>query len=111
MTETDNYRCHTAVAITLESSSNIYPVYWNLIFLKLVPLVTGVKGETDEDFDMRCDPRLNGEVIPRIRAFMEASEERQAFLERKIRKQLEFLEAEKEHYGYKKPRRIIKRCY
>jgi hypothetical protein len=111
MTEPGNHRCHTAVAITLESPSHIYKVYWNLIFLELVPWVAGVRGETDEDFDKRLDLRRETEVIPRIRAFMEASEERQAFLERKIREQLEFFEAEKEHYGYKRPRRIIKRCY
>jgi hypothetical protein len=111
MTEISNPRCHTAIAITLESASNIYPVYWNLIFTKLVPWVSCIRGESDEDFTQRCDLRRNTEVIPRIRAFMEASEERRAFLERKMQEQLEFFEAEKEHFDYKKPRRIIKPCY
>jgi hypothetical protein len=49
------------------------------------------------------------EVYPRIRAFFAASEERQAFLERKIREQLELWEAEKEYFGYKMPRELYTR--
>lgn len=77
-------------------------MYWDLIFRKLVPRL---RGATQEQRDQQHEK----EVVPRIKAFMEASEERRAFLERKIREQLEYFEAEKEHYGYKAPCRIVKR--
>jgi hypothetical protein len=51
---------------------------------------------------------LNEEVIPRVRAFMGASKERQAFMEKKVREQLAFFEVEKEHYGFGTARRVTK---
>jgi hypothetical protein len=77
-------------------------VYWDLVFRKEVPRL---RGATEEEHDQQHEK----EVVPRIKAFIEASEERRTFLERKIREQLEYFEAEKEHYGYKKPRPIIDR--
>lgn len=79
-----------------------YLVYWDLVFRKLVPRL---RGATEEQHDQQYEE----EVVPRIKAFIEASEERQAFLEKKIREQLEFFEAEKEHYGNKATRGIVKR--
>ena len=55
------------------------------------------------------EQRHKNEVIPRIKAFMESSEERRAFLQRKIREQLDLFELEKEHYGYKMSSRIVGR--
>ncbi|KAK4038753.1 hypothetical protein C8A01DRAFT_47703 [Parachaetomium inaequale] len=94
--------CHPAVALGLNYPEHAFLVYWDLVFRNVVPRTWGATEEEDEQRD-------KNEVIPRIRAFMEASEERQAFLERKIREQLEFFEVEKEHYGFKVPRRIVKR--
>ncbi|KAK4031407.1 hypothetical protein C8A01DRAFT_51498 [Parachaetomium inaequale] len=91
-----------AIAIGLNYPEHAYLVYWDLIFRKLVPRL---RGATQEQRDQQHEK----EVVPRIKAFMDASEERQAFLERKIQEQLEYFEAEKEHYGYKAPRRIVKR--
>ncbi|KAL2128843.1 hypothetical protein VTI74DRAFT_8575 [Chaetomium olivicolor] len=93
--------CHGAIAIGLNYPEHAYLVYWDLIFRKLVPRL---RGATQEQRDQQHEK----EVVPRIKAFMEASEERRAFLGRKIREQLEYFEAEKEHYGYKAPRRIVK---
>jgi hypothetical protein len=77
-------------------------VYWDLVFRKLVPRL---RGATQEQRDKQHEE----EVVPRIKAFMEASEQRRAFLEKKIREQLEYFQAEKEHYGNKTTRQIIKR--
>lgn len=95
-------RCHTAIVIGLNYPDLAFLVHWDLIFREKVPKI---RGATDEQLDQQHE----NEVVPRIRAFMEASQERRDFLEKKIRKQLEYFEAEKEHYGYKTPRRIIKR--
>ena len=76
-----------------------YRVYWELVFRKLVPRL---RGATEKQRDQQHEQ----EVVPRIKAFMEASEERQAFFKRKIREQLEFFEAEKKHYGNNTSRRI-----
>jgi hypothetical protein len=95
-------RCHGAIVIGLNYPEHAYLVYWDLIFRKLVPWLHGA---TEEQHDEQHEK----EVVPRIKAFIEASEERQAFLERKIQQQLEYFEGEKEHYGYQKPRPIIKR--
>ena len=83
----------------LNYPEHAFLVYWELIFRKLVPRLRGATTE-------QHDEQHENEVVPRIKAFMEASEERRAFLERKIREQLEFFEAEKEHYGNKTSRRI-----
>ena len=84
----------------------------NLLFDKDYNLVAVVDWEwsrvvpaTEEEDDQGH----NNEVVPRVKAFMEASKERQAFLERKIREQPEFFEVEKEHYNFKVPRRIVNR--
>ncbi|KAK4237601.1 hypothetical protein C8A03DRAFT_44572 [Achaetomium macrosporum] len=94
--------CHTAVSMGLNYPEHAFLVYWDLIFQKVVPRSWDATEEEDKLRD-------ENEVFPRIRAFLEASEERQAFLERKIREQLEFFEAEKEHYGFKVPRKIVTR--
>lgn len=75
-------------------------VHWDLFFKKVVPRSCDATEEEDEQ-------RHKDEVLPRIRAFFEASEERRAFLERKIREQLAFFEVEKKHNGFKRPREII----
>ncbi len=76
-------------------------MYWDLVFRKLVPrLLVATQEQSDEHHEK--------EVVTRVKAFMEASEERRAFLERKIQEQLEYFEAEKEHYGCKARREIIK---
>ncbi|KAL2128694.1 hypothetical protein VTI74DRAFT_8831 [Chaetomium olivicolor] len=77
-----------------------YLVHWDLIFRKAVPWI---RGPTDEYLDQQHE----NEVVPRIRAFMEASEERRDFLERKIREQMEYFKAEKQHYGYRAPHVVI----
>ncbi|SPQ23038.1 4837031f-33f6-4093-a056-7aec06a8a47d [Thermothielavioides terrestris] len=90
------------IAMGLKYPEHAYLVYWDLVFRKEVPRL---RGATEEEHDQQHEK----EVVPRIKAFIEASEERRAFLERKIREQLGYFEAEKEHYGYKKPRPIIDR--
>jgi hypothetical protein len=52
--------------------------------------------------------RYNEEYIPRIRAFMEADEERQTFLKRKIQEQLEYFEDERKYYDNKGKRRVVR---
>ncbi|KAH6854028.1 kinase-like domain-containing protein [Chaetomium sp. MPI-CAGE-AT-0009] len=94
--------CHGAIAIGLNYPDYTYLVYWDLIFRKLVPRL---RNSTQEQRDEQHEK----EVVPRVKAFIEASEDRRAFLERKIREQLEYFEAEKEHYGYKRSRMITKR--
>jgi hypothetical protein len=88
----------------LNYPEHAFPVYWDLIFKKVVPRTCGATEEEDKERDEK-------EVFPRIRAFIQASEERQGFLEKKIREQLEFFEVEKEHYGYKWPREILRRHF
>lgn len=92
-------RCHPGIAIGLNYPDFAFLAYGELVFRKTVPRN---RRATEEELRKR----LEDEVIPRIRAFIEASEERQAFLEKKVREQLAFFEAEKEHYGYKTARRI-----
>ena len=92
-------RCHGAIALGLNYPEHAYLVYWELVFRKLVPRLRGASKE-------QRNQQREKEVVPRIKAFMEASEERRAFLERKIREQLEFFEAERKHYGNKASRRI-----
>ncbi|KAL2015532.1 hypothetical protein VTK56DRAFT_5329 [Thermocarpiscus australiensis] len=96
--------CHTAIVIGLNYPEHAFRVYWDLVFRRVVPRIRSSTEEQDKQ-------RYENEIAPRIKAFIEASEERQAFLEKKIREQLEYFEAEKEYYGYKRPRRIIKRCF
>ncbi|EAQ89493.1 predicted protein [Chaetomium globosum CBS 148.51] len=93
--------CHTAIVLGLNYPEHAYLVYWDLIFRKLVPRVRGLTQE-------QRDQQHEKEVVLRIKGFMEGSEERRSFLERKIQQQLEYFEAEKEHYGHKTRRRIIK---
>lgn len=76
-------------------------MYGELVFQKTVPRP---RNATDEELEKRLDD----EVIPRVRAFIDASEERQAFLEKKVQEQLAYFEAEKEHYGWETARRITK---
>lgn len=94
---------HSAVAVGLSYPEAIFPVYWELVSTRSVPKKRpGTKEEDDEYYKT--------EVVPRIKEFIEVSEERQAFMERKVREQLQFFEAEQEHYRYKSPRRIVERC-
>jgi hypothetical protein len=103
MTETCR-RCHTAIALGLNYPEEAHLVYWQVVFREVVPWKPGATEEQDRQ-------EYEEEVIPRIKAFMEASEERQAFLEKKVQQQLEYFEAEKKHYGYKTARRILKRYF
>ncbi|KAK3303735.1 uncharacterized protein B0T15DRAFT_283026 [Chaetomium strumarium] len=94
--------CHTAVVMGLNCPEQAFLVYWNVVFLKVVPRSCDATEEENRQRD-------ENEVFPRIRAFFEASKARQAFLERKVREQLEFFDVEKEHYGYKVRQQIIRR--
>lgn len=79
-------------------------MYWDLVFRKLVPRLRGPTVTQEQ-----CDQQHEKEVVPRVKAFIEPSEERWTFLDKKIREQLEYFKAEKEHYGNQAPREIVKR--
>jgi hypothetical protein len=100
--KTREKRCHSSIVIALNSPEHARDVYWDLIFERIVP---SIPGATYEEFIQRYETK----VVPRIRAFMEASRVRQDFLEKKVREQLEFFEVEKEYYNFEIPRRIVKR--
>lgn len=78
---------HTAVVIGLNYPEDIPPVHWELIFTRLVPKKDLRTLEEYVEHDKT-------EVAPRLKAFIEASEERRAFMERKIQEQLQFFGAE-----------------
>ncbi|KAK3905465.1 kinase-like domain-containing protein [Staphylotrichum tortipilum] len=61
----------------------------------------------DLAFDDEDEGVFEREAAPRIREFLEASEERQAFLELKIKEQFEFFEEERQHWGNKTARSMI----
>ncbi|KAK4141480.1 uncharacterized protein C8A04DRAFT_39090 [Dichotomopilus funicola] len=94
--------CHGAIAIGLNYPEHAYLVYWDPIFRKLVPKL---RRSTEEQRDQQHER----EVVPRVREFIEASNERRAFLEKKIQEQLQYFEAEKQHYGYSTSPELIKR--
>lgn len=97
-------RCHTTIALALTHSSYQFEVYWNLIFPHLVPKAPSTATRQEREEHLK-----NNEMIPRIKAFFEASEERRGFLEKKIQQQLDFFRVEREHYGDEEPRRIVPR--
>jgi hypothetical protein len=100
---------HAAVVRALEStdSSYIHHAYWELIFERQVPIFPQ-GGLSDSEFEQKWKSRDNEEQAPRVRAFIEASEERRNFLKKKVQEQLRLFEAEKEYYKFPRARRIAK---
>jgi len=70
------------------------------VYRKTVPRRSGDSAEERNEI-------YDEDVAPRIKAFLEASEERQAFVARKIKDQLEFFERERQHWGNKSARNYI----
>jgi hypothetical protein len=99
--------CHTAIVLALNSGDLIPSVYWDLVFETLVPSVLD-HDAPDWESKEKSRGRYNEEYIPRIRAFMEADEERQTFLKRKIQEQLEYFEDERKYYDNKGKRRVVR---
>jgi hypothetical protein len=67
------HRCHSAIVIALEDPAQVYNVFWDLVFRIKLPWPR-------EIIDEQCEERRSTEVLGRIREFMEALTERQAFL-------------------------------
>ncbi|POR35731.1 Uncharacterized protein TPAR_04053 [Tolypocladium paradoxum] len=88
------------IASALLCPEKAYNVYWDLIFKAEFPIT--LKTTEADIIERYCKV-----IFPRISQFVETSEDRKAFLARKIQEQTEFFEAEKEYFNLLHVRKVL----